>query len=159
LKIFAGTGRSGTRRPRQRRALPAPRSHWAWTPRLGCHVESPVQRSTPPAGPTHCCTAFPTLSPRATHRVRTGRAAPTLAAALWRHRCTPCTAPLPCRAHTVDGRDFFPKARVPIKAQELAGRAQCADAQSCRSAMAVDVEHLDPPFSQQPRHAGLFIGT
>jgi hypothetical protein len=35
----------------------------------------------------------------------------------------PCTAPPPCRAHTVDGRGSFSKARVPIKVQELAGRA------------------------------------
>jgi hypothetical protein len=159
LKIFAGTGRSRTRRPRQRRAPPPPRSHWARTPRLGCHVESLVQRSTPPADPTHRRTAFPTLSPRTTRQARTGRVAPTLAAGLWRHRRIPCTAPPPCRAHTVDGRDFFPKARVPIKAQELAGRAQCADAQSCRSAMAVDVERLDPPFSQPPKHVGFFLGT
>jgi hypothetical protein len=104
-------------------APPAPWSYWARTPRLGCHVESLVQRSTPLAGPAHCRTAFPTLSSRATRRARTGRAAPTLAAGLWRHRRTSCTAPSPCRAHTVDGRDSLSKARVPIKAQELAGRA------------------------------------
>jgi hypothetical protein len=147
LKLFAGTRRSRTRRPRRCRAPPALRSHWARTPRLVGHVESPVQRSTPPAGPAHRRTAFPTLSPRATRQARTGRAAPTLVAGPWRHRRTPGRMPLPCRAHTVDGRDFFPKVRAPIKAQELAGRAQCADAQSRRSTMAVDVERLDPHLS------------
>jgi hypothetical protein len=84
LKNLRMHWRSGTRRPRRRRASPAPWSLWAQTPRLGCHVESPVQRSTSPAGPAHRRTAFPGLSPRATRRARTGRAAPTLAAGLWR---------------------------------------------------------------------------
>jgi hypothetical protein len=84
LKNFRMHWRSGTRRPRRRRTSPAPWSLWAQTSRLDCHVESPVQRSTSPAGPAHRRTAFPSLSPRATRRARTGRAASTLAAGLWR---------------------------------------------------------------------------
>jgi hypothetical protein len=86
LKKFRRHWRSGTRRPRRCRASPAPWSLWSRTPRLGYHVESPAQRFTSPAGPAHRRTAFPSLSPRATRRARTGRTAPTLAAGLWR-RC------------------------------------------------------------------------
>jgi hypothetical protein len=94
-KGFAGTGRSGTRRPRRRRASPASRSYRTRTPRPALARWS--MRRGPPLR-----TAIRALSPVATRHARMGGVAPT--APLGQPRAavrTPRRAPMmrPCRDH------------------------------------------------------------